>query len=143
LPQRAGFGIYHDLVVPFAFNQQTSKYPPFFHRLRVRDTTALATTFPDIAPLLTLANLAAVQMEPIWPTMPAATKYNYSLAIQQQLGQRAMVEISYVGSQGRHLTRYIQLNYPDYEIVNGQKWYPARGTTAAGGGGHRPPLQFN
>jgi Carboxypeptidase regulatory-like domain/TonB dependent receptor/TonB-dependent Receptor Plug Domain len=133
---RAGFGIYHDLVVPFAFNQQTSKYPPFYHRLRVRDTTALAQTFPNIAPLLTLSNLAAVQMEPIWPTMPAATKYNYSLAIQQQLGQRSMLEISYVGSQGRHLTRYIQLNYPNYEIVNGQKWYPARisaglNTTAA------------
>src|SRR5437762_7644397 len=26
---RGGFGIYHDLIVPFAFNQQTSKYPPF------------------------------------------------------------------------------------------------------------------
>ena len=24
---RGGFGIYHDLIVPFAFNQQTSKYP--------------------------------------------------------------------------------------------------------------------
>src|SRR5262249_3322811 len=39
---RAGFGIYHDLIVPFAFNQQTSKYPPFFHRLRARDKPTLA-----------------------------------------------------------------------------------------------------
>ncbi|PYJ05543.1 MAG: hypothetical protein DME25_08235, partial [Verrucomicrobia bacterium] len=128
---RGGVGIYHDLVVPFAFNQQTSKYPPFFHRLRVRDLNALASNFPDISPLLTLSNLATVQMEPIWPIMPAGTKYNFSLAIQQQFGQKNMLEISYVGSQGRHITRYIQLNYPNYEIVNGQKWYPARNTTAA------------
>src|SRR6266487_4129592 len=46
---RGGFGIYHDLVVPFAFNQQTSKYPPFFHRLRVRDLNALASNFPDVS----------------------------------------------------------------------------------------------
>jgi hypothetical protein len=135
---RGGFGIYHDLVVPFAFNQQTSKYPPFFHRLRARDANTLATTFPNAAPLLTLANVAAVQMEPIWPTMPAGTKYNFSLAIQQQLGQQSMLEISYVGSQGRHLTRYMQLNYPSYEIVNGQKWYPATGTTAANCFGPNP-----
>ena len=44
----------------------------------------------------------------------------------------------YVGSQARHLTRYIQLNYPNYEIVNGQKWYPARGTTAANCFGPNP-----
>ncbi len=135
---RGGVGIYHDLIVPFAFNQQTSKYPPFFHRLRARDANTLTSTFPNAAPLLTLSNVAAVQMEPIWPTMPAGTKYNYSLAIQQQLGQRSMIEISYVGSQGRHLTRYIQLNYPNYEIVNGQKWYPARGTTAANCFGPNP-----
>ena len=32
--------------------------------------------------------------------MPAGTKYNYTLAIQQQIGQRSVVEVSYVGSQG-------------------------------------------
>lgn len=128
---RGGAGIYHDLIVPFAFNQQTSKYPPFYHRLRARDANTLAATFPNATSLLTVANVAAVQMEPIWPTMPAGTKYNFNLAIQQQIGERSMVEISYVGSQGRHITRYIQLNYPNYEIVNGQKWYPARNTTAA------------
>ena len=61
---RGGFGVYHDLIVPFAFNQQTSKYPPFFHRLRARDAATLAATFPNAAPLLTLANVAAVQMDP-------------------------------------------------------------------------------
>src|SRR5437870_3064497 len=135
---RGGFGIYHDLIVPFLFNQQTSKYPPFFHRLRARDTTTLAATFPNAAPLLNLANVAAIQMEPIASTMPAGTKYNFTLAVQQQLGQRNLLEVSYVGSQGRHLTRYIQLNYPNYEIVNGQKWYPARGTAAANCFGPNP-----
>src|SRR5207247_3680655 len=92
-------------------------------------------TFPNAAPLLNLSNVAAIQMEPIASTMAAGTKYNFTLAVQQQLGQRNLLEVSYVGSQGRHLTRYIQLNYPNYEIVNGQKWYPARGTTDAAGCG--------
>ncbi|PYS00021.1 MAG: hypothetical protein DMG16_16570 [Acidobacteria bacterium] len=140
---RGGVGIYHDLVVPFAFNQQTSKYPPFFHRLRARDANTLAATFPNAAPLLNLSNVAAIQMEPIWPIMPAGTKYNFTLAVQQQLGQRNLLEISYVGSQGRHLTRYMQLNYPNYEIVNGQKWYPARGTTAANCFGPNPATACN
>src|SRR5262249_44409148 len=140
---RGGFGIYHDLVVPFAFNQQTSKYPPFFHRLRARDASTLAATFPNAAPLLTLANVAAIQMEPIWPIMPAGTKYNYTLAIQQQIGQRSVVEVSYVGSQGRHLTRYIQLDYPDYEIVKGKRGSRARGTTAANCFGPNPAASCN
>jgi hypothetical protein len=82
-------------------------------------------------------------MEPIWPIMPAGTKYNYTLAIQQQLGQRGLLEVSYVGSQGRHITRYMQLNYPNYEIVQGQKWYPARGTTAANCFGPSPAAACN
>jgi len=93
--------------------------------------------------LLNLANVAAIQMEPIASTMPAGTKYNFTLAVQQQLGQRNLLEVSYVGSQGRHLTRYIQLNYPNYEIVNGQKWYPARGTTAANCFGPNPATACN
>ncbi|MGH2671116.1 MAG: TonB-dependent receptor domain-containing protein, partial [bacterium] len=128
---RGGVGIYHDLIVPFAFNQQTSKYPPFYHRLRVQDATTLRTTFPNAVSLLTVANAAAVQMEPIWPEMPAGTKYNFNLAIQQQWGQRGVFEIGYVGSQARHITRYQQLNYPNYEVINGTNYYPGRGLTSA------------
>ncbi|MGH9786306.1 MAG: TonB-dependent receptor domain-containing protein, partial [Terriglobia bacterium] len=127
---RGGVGIYHDLLVPFAFNQQTSKYPPFFHRLRIRDNAG-PIPFPNAVSLLSVANAAAVQMEPIWPEMPAGTKYNFNLALQQQWGQRGVFEIAYVGSQARHITRYFNLNYPNYEIIDGEKWYPARGTTSA------------
>ncbi|MGH8459561.1 MAG: hypothetical protein ACRESV_09435, partial [Nevskiales bacterium] len=99
------------------------------HRLRVQNANTLAATFPNAVSLLTVANQAAVQMEPIWPEMPAGTKYNFNLAIQQQWGPRGVFEISYVGSQARHITRYQQLNYPNYEIVNGQKWYPRAAST--------------
>jgi hypothetical protein len=128
---RGGIGIYHDLAVPFLFNQQTSKYPPFYHRLQIDSTGPGTVPFPNAAPLLSVGNLAAIQMEPIWPTMPAGTKYNFNLALQQQWGQRGVFEISYVGSQGRHLTRYQQLNYPNYEILDGVKYYPRSGLTSA------------
>ena len=128
---RGGVGIYHDLIVPFAFNQQTSKYPPFFHRLQIDQTAPFSVPFPNAAPLLSVANAAAIQMEPIWPEMPMGTKYNFNLAIQQQWGQRGVFEISYVGSTARHLTRYQQLNYPNYEIIDGTKYYPRRGLTSA------------
>jgi len=129
---RGGVGIYHDLIVPFAFNQQTSKYPPFFHRLQIRASRFPGVIpFPDAAPLLSTSNLAAIQMEPIWPEMPAGTKYNFNLAIQQGWGQRGVFEVAYVGSQARHITRYIQLNHPNYEIINGHNYYPGQNLTSA------------
>jgi hypothetical protein len=128
---RGGFGIYHDLNVPFLFNQQASKYPPFFHRLQVDASDTFRVPFPTAAPLLSVANVAQVQMEPMWPTMPQGTKYNFNLAIQQQWGQRGVFEIAYVGSQARHITRYQQLNYPNYEIIDGEKYFPGRGLTSA------------
>ena len=74
---------------------------------------------------------AAIQMEPMWPEMPAGTKVNYNLSIQQSWGQRGVFEIGYVGSQASHITRYQQLNYPNYEIINGTNYYPRRGLTSA------------
>jgi hypothetical protein len=128
---RGGFGIYHDLTHPFLFNQQASKYPPFFHRLQVDATEQFRVPFPSAAPLLSVANVAAIQMEPMWPIMPMGTKYNFNLTIQQQWGARGVFEIGYVGSQARHITRYQQLNYPNYEIINGEKYFPGRGLTSA------------
>jgi hypothetical protein len=128
---RGGFGIYHDLAVPFLFNQQASKYPPFFHRLQIDSDGPGTVPFPNAAPLLSVANAASVQMEPMWPEMPQGAKYNFNLAIQQQWGQRGVFEIGYVGSQARHVTRYQQLNYPNYEIIDGTNYYPRSGLTSA------------
>jgi hypothetical protein len=63
--------------------------------------------------------------------MPQGTKYNFNLSIQQQWGQRGVFEIGYVGSQARHITRYQQLNYPNYEVINGHNYYPRSGLTSA------------
>lgn len=56
---------------------------------------------------------------------------NFNLSIQQQLGTKSMFEIVYVGSQVRHAMRYSEWNFPNYVLANGQKFHPARGTTAA------------
>lgn len=64
---RAGFGIYHDLLVPFYFNQQTSQYPPFYHRIRLRPVagTRPMVPFPNGNAFITAADFQAIQMEPL------------------------------------------------------------------------------
>jgi hypothetical protein len=43
---------------------------------------------------------------------PAPTNYQYSLGIQQALGARSVMSLSYVGSQGRHQNDYRAINLP-------------------------------
>ncbi|OFW36409.1 MAG: hypothetical protein A3J28_07105 [Acidobacteria bacterium RIFCSPLOWO2_12_FULL_60_22] len=121
---RAGFGMYHDLLVPFYFNQQTSKYPPFYHRARIRPTASRPVPFPNAAAIIQSGDIPLVQMEPLAPFLHSPTKFNFNLSLQQQFGGRGVVEVAYVGSQARHIMRYYQINSPFYQIVNGQKFRP-------------------
>lgn len=121
---RAGFGVYHDMLLPFYFNQQTSKFPPFYHQIRVRPTANRPVPFPTAAANLQIGDFAAIQFEPLAFHQMNPTKFNYNISLQQQLGKNSVVEVAYVGSQARHIMRYYQINYPNYIFVNGQKFRP-------------------
>jgi hypothetical protein len=66
----------------------------------------------------------------VWTVDPHLTTpriANYSANVQQQIGQRAAIQVGYVGSMGRHLFRFRDINqatadspspYPNYEYIN-------------------------
>ncbi len=123
---RGGVGVYHDLILPSYYTQSLSKYPPFYSRARIRNEDVLANTFPLTSRVVT-GDAVRLRTEPLLPHMDQPTKYSYTLALQQQLGARGVVEIAYVGSQQRHLERYFQLNSPIPELLsNGVVYRPSR-----------------
>jgi len=45
------------------------------------------------------------------------TTYQYSAGVQQSLGKKTVLSLSYVGSQGRHLSYAEEINLPPYEDI--------------------------
>jgi hypothetical protein len=123
---RGGAGIYHDLVLPAYYTQSLSKRAPFYSRARIRERPVLEDTFPNAAAIVT-GDAVQLRQEPLEAFMPQPTKYSYTLALQQQLGERGVVEFAYVGSVQRHIERYFQLNDPIPETLsNGVVYHPSR-----------------
>ena len=82
---------------------------------------------------MTPTDLPTLRNEPLEPYIPQPTKYSYTLALQQQLGERGLIEVAYVGSQQRHLQRYFQLNDPiPVMLEGGIPYHPARPQRAGG-----------
>ncbi len=65
-------------------------------------------------------------------TLPQS--YQYSLGVQQALGAKAVLAVSYVGSQGRHLNNYQEVNLPALSAL------PA--LVAAGGKGVNQQMSY-
>ena len=123
---RGGAGIYHDLVLPAYYTQSLSKAAPFYSRARIRDDDVLAASFPFTSRIVTGPDVR-LRQEPLLPFIKQPTKYSYNLALQQQIGERGVIEIAYVGSQSRYLQRYFQLNDPIPELLEGGiVYHPSR-----------------
>ena len=123
---RGGAGIYHDLVLPSYYTQSLSKYPPFYSRARIRDDDLLAATFPFTSRVVT-GDAVRLRNEPLLPITHQPVKYSYNLALQQQIGDRGVIEVAYVGSLQRYIERYFQLNDPVPELLsNGVVYHPSR-----------------
>ncbi len=45
--------------------------------------------------------------------------YQYSIGVQQELGEKSVLSVSYVGMQGRHQNDYRQINLPDQSLLPG------------------------
>ena len=86
----------------------------------------MAETFPFTSAVVT-GDAVRLRNEPLLPQMDQPTKYSYTLALQQQLGERGVIEIAYVGSLQRHIERYFQLNDPVPEMLEGGiVYHPSR-----------------
>jgi hypothetical protein len=64
----------------------------------------------QIANLVSSALLRTTALKAVDPNFHTPTIYNYSIGIQRELGFKTVIEISYVGSQSRHLGEQRNIN---------------------------------
>ena len=134
---RAGWGLYYDAFsqdffvgqIPYntfspgpAYNQEQFTFSP------AASIVPGAPVFPDSGFSTSLPTLQG--FPDVWTVDPhLQTPYvmNYNVNLQRQLGRNAAVQIGYVGSLGRHLFRFRDINqatpttpspYPNYEFIN-------------------------
>ena len=91
---RAGGGIYHNQIFPWAYALNIIN-PPFFGKF-------LATNppFPNSYTALKGSALAAT---PFTPFEKTPVDYQYNFSIQQEIVRSTVVQLAYAGNQARHL----------------------------------------
>jgi hypothetical protein len=111
---RAGFGITKQAVVSSGILNDLTQLPPrsysptlFYNNLETF-LTAKGVLFPS--------SVFSVDTDPATPSV-----YNYSFAIQQAIGFKTAVDLSYVGNVARHLLQRRNLNLVPY----GARFQPA------------------
>ena len=98
---RAGFGIFHDHILPYSYTALATGTPPFF--------TTLSDLTNPVFPFDT--NLTGGPSPPpqfnAYPTgtISEPTKNSYNLTLQQQVMNNTVLEVAYIGSQSHHLQR--------------------------------------
>jgi hypothetical protein len=122
---RGGFGVFNASLRPMQYRFAMSNQPPF-GRLVV-----LPGFFPDAFtrsinnPIPFPGLLWIMQFQAEQPKI-----YQWNLNVQHELGKDLIVSAGYVGSRGNHLLTNATSNVrTDFQIVNGQKFYPQIGNT--------------
>jgi hypothetical protein len=69
------------------------------------------------------------------------TSYQYSAGIQQQLAQRTVLSVAYVGNQGRHMSYAEEINMPSLDLLP-TFFDPATGNNAGTENLYRPYLGY-
>jgi len=110
---RGGFGVFYDKpegnLLGNGINSQG--YVPWAQSATISGTNASLSQF-DSAPgagtlpaLSTLGGISGVD-----PRLVVARTYEYSLAVQRELPGAALLQVAYVGNQGRHILRTHDIN---------------------------------
>lgn len=115
---RAGFGIFHDQVLPLYYSPNLGKTPPFYEVLNISNPR-----FPD--GYLDLETGGLPRVNGVAANLKTQAKNHYTLTIQQQLRGDVVIEVGYVGSKGSNIMRFAEMNNRIYTLVDGQKFWPA------------------
>jgi len=122
---RAGFGIYYDELLPYAFDLLKSGLP--FFRNATRTNFDSSRTFPDAVLAATEVGtpLGAKNLDYQHIVSPLVMRYD--LTIQRRLSRDSNVQVGYVGARGNHLLRYFEANlFPvPVERPDGSLFFPA------------------
>src|SRR5882672_6340021 len=125
---RAGYGIFFD-----AFSQDMVlghlPYAPFFDPgpaynnigpAAILSTTAVGGTIVSGSPVFAPTTTCSFECDAFGFDRNIKTPYmeNYNLNIQQQITSKAVVQLSYVGSQGHRLWRFFDIGQPGTAAIN-------------------------
>jgi hypothetical protein len=118
---RAGFGMFHDHILPYSYVALASGTPPFF--------TTLSDLTNPIFP--TDTNLTSGPTPPpqfnVFPSrVKEPSKIQYNLTLQQQVMKNTVLEVAYIGSESHHLQENGEWNTTVPTYVNGQPTFPAK-----------------
>ena len=108
---RGGFGIFYDKPEGNLIYNQTGLVPFLravsYNNSNLSNISGVATGAP------TLLSPPAVD-----PKFKNAFSMQYSLGVQHELPYGVLMEVSYVGNQGRHEVRFPNINLPTFAMVN-------------------------
>jgi outer membrane receptor protein involved in Fe transport len=115
---RAGFGIFHDEILPKYYFFSGSLNPPFTTRTSIQN--------PPIPNVLANFNSNAfirAQLQTVAYDLQTPYMMQFNANVQQQLPGNIDVMVGYVGSRGKNLLRLGDANLAPEQIVNGVKVY--------------------
>lgn len=124
---RGAWGIFYDTVAGQGDLFQAGVLAPPFTPLLALDANTTATPLISFAsPLGSGApspNLFPPGLTIIgWgPEFDSPSAMHYNLTVQRQIGEKLGLEVGYVGSRGKHLPIFIEIN----PLINGVRKYPA------------------
>src|SRR2546425_4899214 len=104
---RAGFGIFHDHILPYSFTALATGTPPYW--------TTLSDLTNPVFPYdtnLTTGPPTPFQFNAFPTTVKEPTKNSYNLTLQQQVMRNTVLEVAYIGSESHHLQRSGEWNPP-------------------------------
>ena len=113
---RAGAGIYHDQILPWAYQLELIN-PPFFDKF-----SATNPPFPNSYTVLKPGTTLTVT--PFTPNVKTPVSYQYNLSIQQEIAKSAVFQIAYAGSQGRQLETQREADTFTPVFTNGDLAHP-------------------
>jgi outer membrane receptor protein involved in Fe transport len=127
---RAAWGIFYDALAGQGdFFQSGVLSPPFTPLVELNTPTPISLANPLAAvaggPTLFPANLTIIG----WGTdFESPYAYHYNVGVQQQIGNNLGLEVGYVGSRGRHLPIFMEINpgvYAPGQTTRGARIMPA------------------
>ncbi|MGH9572213.1 MAG: carboxypeptidase regulatory-like domain-containing protein [Candidatus Acidiferrales bacterium] len=113
---RGGFGIFYDHpegnVLGNGINSQG--YAPWAETVSLSGVDQSLSAFDNAPPPASAPALTTFGLTGVNPNLVVARSYQYSFSIQRQLPLAMLLQVSYVGTQGRHILRDPSINNPTW-----------------------------
>ncbi len=109
---RGGFGVFYDKpegnILGNGINSQG--YPPWAQSVLISGTNASLSQFDAAPGAATVAAPSTLSLSGEDPNLVVARSYQYSLGVQRELPDAILLQVAYVGNQGRHILREPSFN---------------------------------